>query len=267
MSPRLSRAAKRTQSRQIVLGMLILIVVGLVLGGVSYWWVNREPPLTEALCPHSDPVGHVVLLVDKTDPLTFIQREAFDTFLKNFVDKTVQPGYLVSIFALGENYQDTAKPIFEMCNPGTGEDKSKWTNNRKKLHAQYENRFYRPMLQLATQLQTLTPGKASPIFEMLQLVSTNAFDKHPDIEGDRRLVIVSDMMQNTNEYSMYSAVPDYAAFSKTTYARQTHVRLSGIKIEIQYLINAQNIPYKDHIVFWEKYFQSAGGRLIAVNPF
>jgi hypothetical protein len=267
MARRQSRATERAQRRQIMFGGLILVVVGLVLSGVAYWFVNREPPLTAALCPGNGPAGHVVLLVDKTDPLTFVQREAFATFLKDFVERGVAPGQLVSVFAIGENYQDTAKPLFEMCNPGTGADKSEWTDNLKHLHEQYEKRFYRPMQELTTQLQTITPGKTSPIFEMLQLVSVNAFKKHAAVAGARRLVIVSDMMHNTSAYSMYTTLPDYPTFSKTAYGRQTHVDLAGVNIEIQYLVNAPNLQTRRHVAFWEQYFNNAGGQLTAVQPF
>jgi hypothetical protein len=264
---RLSRAGERAQRRQIILGMLILVGVGLVLGAIAYWWVNREHPLTASLCPSNGPTGHVVLLVDKTDPLTFVQREAFDTFLINFVERGVAPGHLVSVFALGEAYQETAKPVFELCNPGTGADKSEWTTSIKKLIEQYESRFYRPMLELATQLQTVTPGKTSPIFEMLQLVSVNAIKKHTTINGDRRLIIVSDMMHNTSEYSMYVTPPDYMAFAHTAYGRQTHVDLAGVNVEIQYLVNAPILQTRRHITFWEQYFNNTGGRLTTVQPF
>ena len=267
MARRQSRVAERTQRRLIMFGVLILVVVLLMFGGLVYWLVNREPPLTAALCPSNGPAGHVVLLVDKTDPLSFVQREAFDTFLKNFVDREVAPGQLVSVFALGENYQDTAKPLFEMCNPGTGADKSELTNNLEKLHKQYQNRFYQPMLQLATQLQTVTPGKTSPIFEMLQLISVNAFKKHATINGTRRLVIVSDMLHNTSAYSMYTTLPDYATFAQTAYRYQTHVNLSGVKVKIQYLVNAPNLQTRRHIAFWEQYFVEAGGELTSVQPF
>ncbi len=267
MARRQSRAAKRAQRNLYMYGVLILVVVVAVLAGVVYWWINRNPPLTDALCPGNGPAGHVVLLVDKTDPLTFVQRESFDIFLKGFVERGVAPGELVSVFALGENYQDSAKPLFEMCNPGTGADKSEWTDNLKKLHEQYQNRFYQPMLQLATQLQTVTPGKTSPIFEMLQLVSVNAFKKHTAINGTRRLVIVSDMLHNTSAYSMYGTVPDYASFAPTAYGRQTHVDLTGVNIDIQYLVNAPNLQTRRHVLFWEQYFNQAGGRLTSVQPF
>lgn len=267
MARRISRAAERAQRRNIMLGVLILLVVGLVLGGVGYWYGNRPPPLDQALCPGNGPTGHVVLLVDKTDPLTFVQREAFNTFLNDFVERGVEPGQLVSVFALGENYEETAKPLFEMCNPGSGADKSEWTDNLKKLHQQYQNRFYQPMLQLATQLQTVTPGKTSPIFEMLQLVSANALKKHTKINGDRRLVVVSDMLHNTSEYSMYATLPDYPQFAETAYGRRTHVNLAGVNVEIQYLVNAPNLQTRRHIKFWEQYFNNAGGRLTAVRPF
>jgi hypothetical protein len=216
------------------------------------------------MCPAEGPQGHVVLLVDKTDPLNFIQKEAFTALLQELAGAGVEPGYLVSVFALGENYKATAKPIFEMCNPGNGQGKSELTANIKMLKRQFDEKFHGPMLRLADELQTANPGKTSPVFEMLQLASINSFRKH-DIAGPKRLIIVSDMLQNTPEYSMYKGIEDFQSFRSSEYSKKLHVDFKGASVELHYIMNTPHLQTRKQLLFWEEYFKNANGRLSAVH--
>lgn len=268
MARKKSRTEAKQQRNHILLAVAILVVVVCVVTGIAYWLVNREGPIDKVtMCPAEGPQGHVVLLVDKTDPLNFIQKEAFTTLLQELAGagvEGVEPGYLVSVFALGEDYKATAKPIFEMCNPGSGQGKNELTANLKMLKRQFQEKFHGPMLKLGDELQTANPGKTSPVFEMLQLASINSFRKH-DIAGPKRLIIVSDMLQNTPEYSMYKGIEDYQSFRSSEYSKKLHVDFMGASVELHYIMNTPHLQTRKQLLFWEEYFKNANGRLSAVH--
>jgi hypothetical protein len=218
----------------------------------------------QSLCPASGPIGHYVLLVDKTDPLTFTQNEAFTVILRELVEKRIPEGYLLSVFVLGEDFKETAKPLIERCNPGNGRDKSEFTENVRQLNKQYQEGFLEPLLEQSNALVATQPAKYSPIFEMMQLVAINGFRSH-DVKGERRLVVLSDMLQNTAQFSMYKGTVDYATYASTPYGQKTQLELRGVKVEVHYLMNRPDIQTKRNLNFWEEYFEKAGAKLVSAR--
>lgn len=263
---RVTHRAKQQRVKQLVLGTVAIVFAVGVVGSAAYYLNQREPPLDPVtLCPSKGPAGHIVLLVDKTDPLTFTQKQAFYVVLRELVEKKTPEGYLLSVFALGEDFKQTAKPLVELCNPGDGANKSEYTANLKKLRDQYESQFIEPLMRQADDLQALKPAKVSPIFEMMQLVGINGFRKH-DVKGKRRLVVMSDMLQNTPGLSMYQRPLDYAEFASSDYAKKVQADLPGVEVEIHYLMNTPQLQTKRNLKFWEDYFDKAGARVVSVRP-
>ena len=265
---RLGRYARRQRNITIGFTIVISIVVGLFIAVVTYVKLNAEPGLNKVtLCPADGPQGHFVLLVDKTDPLNFTQKQTFSVTLTDIIQKRTPPGYLLSIFVLDEDFKANAVPLLELCNPGTGAEKSAMTATLKKLRQQYEQKFVEPMRKQSEALLSTTPAKTSPILEMVQLVGINAFRKH-DIKGERRLIILSDMLHNTPQFSMFRSPADYyyAAFSLTAYGKKTQVDLGGVDVELLYLLHTPQLQTRRNLLFWEDYFKKSGARVVAVQP-
>lgn len=261
-----SRAARKRHSKNLAIGITALAFFLVSLAGVAYYLVTREPGLDrQTLCPKSGPIAHTVLLVDKTDPLNFSQKQAFLRLLEEIVDRGIAPGELVSVFVLGEDFREGAKPLVEICNPGSGEGKSELTSNVAKLNAQYRERFREPLLKQADALISTKPAKNSPLIEMLQLVSINGFRKHA-VKGARRLIIVSDMLHKTPQYSMYQGVPDFAAYASTEYARKMRTELGGVQVELHQVLNYPKLQTPKQLDFWKELFSRSGARIVSVRP-
>lgn len=262
---RIGRRAQQRRNLQIVLTVLLILVTGAVLGGIAYFMGSRLPGLDDRMCPASGPVGHVVLLVDTTDPFSFTQKQAYSAMVKEIIEKKTPQGFLFSVFVLGEDFKTGSSPLVELCNPGTGADKNEFTANLRKLRRQYEEGFSRPLIAQAEGLVGTQPSKSSPVLEMLQLVAINGFRRN-DIKGERRLIIVSDMLHNTPQFSMYRELPDYGAFATSAYGQKTQLHLEDIEIELHYLINAAKHQTRQNLNFWEQHFNKAGARVVVVRP-
>lgn len=263
---RIGRRAQQRRIKEIVLGTLALLVVLLAVAGTSYFMMNRPEDLNiETMCPAEGPIGHYVLLVDKTDPLNFTQEQAFSVIFRELVEKRIPEGYLLSVFVLGENFEQTALPLVELCNPGDGSGKSELTSNVKKLQLQYQAKFIEPMLEVSKSLLSTEPANQSPILEMLQLVSINAFRKH-SITGERRLILMSDMLHNTPQYSMYQGNIDYPTFSETDYGSKARLEIPGVEVELHYFMNRPGLQTVRLNRFWEMHFEKASARIIASTP-
>lgn len=246
-------------------GVVLLIFTFAAVALVVYTQVSRDPPLNKTtMCPAAGPLGHIVLLVDKTDPLNFTQRQAFKVAMRELVETKVPEGHLLSIFVLGEKFEQSALPLIELCNPGSDAGKSELSANLQRLRRQYEERFVRPLEEAAMSLVAEAPAKASPIFEMLQLVGINGFRKHA-VKGPKRLVLVSDMLHNTSQFSMYTGPAEYELFESTDYAKRTQAELQGVSVELHYLMTTPKLQTRRNQVFWERYFDRAGARLSHVS--
>lgn len=246
-----------------IIAAVVVILAAIGVGGYHFY---KQPKSADkvTLCPADGPLGHVVVMVDNTDPYSFIQREAFTQALRSLSDEVVPEGHLLSVFSLGENFENNAKPLFERCNPGTSVGKSEVTENLKRIDHRYQEYFKGPIQNLEDSLLSISSAKYSPIFEMIQLASINGF-RSQNIQGPRRLIIFSDMLPNTAEFSMFSGIPDYNIFSKSPYGERIKTDLSGVKVEIQYLMKYPKLQTMKQLHFWESYFEEAGARLTRVS--
>lgn len=241
---RKSKLARSRQRTNIFLGsMSLLVVIGLVSGAV-WWWSQKKSgvdPVT--LCPMSGPLGHNVLLIDKTDPFNLPQKAAFDLLVTHLVSKETPPGYLLSIYVLGDDFKAQTKPLVELCNPGDAKGHSELTENTKQLTRQYKDRFLKPVFEQSTELLNIPTAQESPILEMLQMVNLNSLQRH-NVDGPKQLIVLSDLLQNSKQLNMYKSVPTFENFSLTSYAQKTKSSLADINVKVHLLQNAPALQKK-----------------------
>lgn len=262
---RASRAHRRRAQRNVLWAVALGVLSLAAVGAAALYVAFQDPPLDpQTLCPAQGPAGHVVLLVDTTDPFTFTQQKAFQVFLEDFGRGKVKQGELLSVFVLGEDFRATAEPVFNMCNPGRGDDRNRWTSNPEKYRKVFEERFVAPMLALSDTLLKQPRANASPIFEMIQMTAITGFRRHR-VQGPRRLVVVSDLLHNTPQYSQYSGDTSFERLAGTAYFQKVRTDLEGAEVEVFYLVNAPKLQGRPHVKFWEDYFQAINGRLTAVK--
>jgi hypothetical protein len=263
---RASRRQAERARREVMLGAIAFVVAIAIAGGAAWAYFSRPADALDAqLCPPGGPTGHYVLLVDKTDPLTFTQKQAFEVRLRELVQHRTPKGYLLSVFVLGESFRDNARPLVELCNPGDGSDRSALTANLARLKHQYDEGFIAPLMNEADALQSATPSPTSPIFEMLQLVGINAFQAR-GIRGEKRLIVMSDMLHNTTQFTMYRGQPDFGEFARSDYGRRVQAQLPGVDVELDMLMNTPQRQTRRQLKFWEDYFDKAGARIVLVEP-
>jgi hypothetical protein len=275
---RTGRRQEREERKQLFLGIaifLLLIVAG--VGGGYWWWINQSH-LDERLCPKDGPLGHTILLIDKTDPPSLIQKSALNQLLAevaqrhaaNFMapagaEQPVRVGELLSIFVVGEDYKNNTEPIFSRCNPGLGGDANVFLANPKRLESIFRREFDDRLEAVREQLIAVSPSKWSPIMEMFQLVAINGF-KRSATGGKRRLIVVSDMLHNTPQYTFFKQQQDFEAFSKTSYFQQVRTDFPHVTADIRYLMYSPTLQTNSLTYFWEAYFKAMGGTLSSAKP-
>jgi hypothetical protein len=257
---RRSKVARSRQRSNIFLGSVAFVMVIFVLGASVWWWSQKRTANDpKTLCPLDGPLGHNILLVDKTDPLNLAQKAAFDLLVTDLISHKTPPGYLLSIFVLGDDFVAQTKPLVELCNPGDGKGHNELTENIKQLNRMYKDRFLNRIFEQSTQLLSIAPAKESPILEMFQMVSLNAIQKH-QVDGPKTLVILSDLLQNSRQLNMYKGLPNFSQFANTAYAQKTQINFKDVDIQIHYLRNSPDLQGENLSLFWKEYFKAAGSK-------
>lgn len=261
---RKSRLAQKKSRNNVIIGLAFIALVIAVLAGVIWWDSVRPAPLdSQTLCPLSGPLGHQILLVDRTDPFNEAQKSAFDNAVKDLVE-SLPVGHLFSVFVLGDDFKAQTKPLLDLCNPGDGQGKSGLTENIKALRTQYVNNFTQPLRSVTTELLSINSAKESPIIEMLQLVYLNSVQVHK-VKGPINLYILSDMMQFSAAMDMYKSPPNFEKYDATYAAKKLWVNLEGIDVHVILLNNNIKNQSPAFMEFWNSYFKRANVKSLEVT--
>ena len=254
---RQTRQQKRKTRNNLLLSVFFISLVLLGLGG-AYWWSSQRKPGLDpvTLCPVEGPLGQRVLLIDRTDPFNLAQKTALDIFIKQLVQDT-PPGYLLSVYVLGDDFKANTAPLFELCNPGDGQDQSQLTANLKALKQQYVKHFIEPMLTITQGMMDSQPAKESPILEMLQLVNLNSIQKQ-QVKGEVVLYVLSDMLQNSKALNMYGKPVSFEAYASSYGASKLFVDFSHVKVQVHLVNSSPRTLNPGLIDFWKAYFEKAG---------
>jgi hypothetical protein len=239
---------------------LLLIGVGIALTLKSQ--AVAVPTGAATLCPTKRPLSSVVvILLDVSDRFSEPQRLQIQNHLARIRDSVPRFG-LVEVYTVDRLGRRVTEPVFHLCNPGTGADlnriyqnpelaKKKWNGFADKLAADIDRQVSLPAMQ------------TSPIFEAIQATALRTFGK-PEHDGlPKRLVIVSDLLQNVpGGLSMYDGVPSFRSFRRTAYFSRVRADLRGVSVAIYYLARpGVGKQGRRHLGFWDAYFRFQGARV------
>ncbi|KFF42252.1 hypothetical protein JH25_00230 [Pseudomonas sp. BRG-100] len=251
--------------------LVIWAVVLLVLAGIGWgiWTMLQKDTLDKVtLCPSKGPVAQYVVLIDNTSPFSFNEKAALSQRIKSLVINDLPVGALISVFLLDEDYKQHDTPLFERCKPTQWKDDMKYLSSKRLVEKDYADKFDKPLDVVMQHISLDEKAKTSPIFEMLQLVGIKAFE-HSNVQGDKQLIIFSDMVANEASFSMYrSTLPSYKEFANTPYGRKsTAMTLQDVKVTINMLTAEPSAaPYGKRSDFWAHYFEANQAKLESVNP-
>ncbi len=278
--PRQSRRSRYQRSNSVSVGQLLVIAAAIILlcviGGYfvySNFLADKEEYDSNTACRlvnnEINPNGHTVILIDETDVLTPIQQDYIKAHLNRFVQDELQIGELLSIYLLDDQLISGRRPVFNMCKMRDGSDADKFTENQRLMAMRFQKTFQGPFKQ---RLDSAISGKTSldysPIFEALQLIAVNSFDKYK-VNGDKRLLIFSDMLHRTpkpNEYSMFTQKHSFEQLKKTNYYQKVKTYMPGTIVSLYILSSYPQYQKMDLAEFWKDYFRDSGAYVEQIIP-
>jgi hypothetical protein len=180
-----------------------------IVGTLTYAYVHfqPEPRDEETLCLRSAAsasavaeTGHHILLVDKTDKWNDPQGSRLRSVVIGMRDQ-LGLNERLSLFIFENRVDEGFPPKFSRCNPGRGSDTNFFTSNPRKWEKKFNDDFGKPLDGIIAELIKPTEGDLSPILEILIDITNRDELNKGDIP--RRIVIVSDMLQNSDAYTFF----------------------------------------------------------------
>lgn len=155
--------------------------------------------------------------------------------------------------------------IFSRCNPGTAADTDPWLDDPERVQREWVRQFEAPLDQALEMLLTPSESSTSPILETVRgLTWRSDFTQE---QAERRIVLVSDMLQNSVAHSMYAqevSERTFEAFERRPRAELQIPDLNSVDVDLHILRSEEALPYQDEAFesFWHDYFGRTGAELI-----
>lgn len=267
--PRYRKRKQATQRKNLIGSLLIFAVLGLVafLAFFRYELQNKQLAYdTETLCPSNiTSPKYVALVFDKSDAYNKIQQQ----FLRRFFDDfkaNLLPGTRISIYVIDAHNNKEIAPDFVVCVPRTGDDANALYENPKLIRQRWHERFEQPLDLAINGFMQPAQADFSPIMEVFQTISLSAFPLGSETVP-KQIILISDMLQHTPEWSHYRGQMDFSNLQKTLYYQRINTDLQQAEVNILYVRREgmEKLQNKRHAFFWSDFIQSIGGRVTLIE--
>jgi len=273
-STRGSDRRRKKRRRLHVKAVFFIMIAAAILSGAVYLREKAKsanPQLGDDLCRVTQsPASYHAVLIDRTDPYNETQRASIKKMLETWRAQ-IPTWSQVTVFAVSGVNETRLTPELSLCNPPAEADRL--IQNPERVKERWNAGFVLPLERRIDELIGAEALPHSPIMEMIQSVAISAF---PEVSSSgvarepRELVIISDMLHNTEEYSHYrDTTLSFRAFRDTPYFQRIRADLRGVVITIFYARRdgdgAELRQGRDHVTFWEEYFMSMGATLNRVR--
>lgn len=232
MARRRTRAAKAANRKKYISVIAVAAMLGIIVAGGA-WYVSERSAmdaLDENLCP-PEPAEYVAVVVDVTDPLTLAQRQD----LRNKLDaltETIPLGGRLAFFRVAPAQDKLLEPLLEVCNPGSVTDFSEMSRDLKQVQEKFERGFEQPILDTYEKIFTASGSEQSPILSSMQSVNLTELQTGQALQKPRRLILISDLLENTSDLSFYGRLPTAEEVLESAGFTSRRTDLRGVEVEL-----------------------------------
>lgn len=204
------------------------------------------------------------ILLDETDGYSRGQAASITTYLENLLANSLIDEKF-TFYSLGPSVNSFFQDFYA-CNPGGELDQADLTPEQR---MQYRNWGADFLDRLSVYIDALIDRSAadnSPIMEMIQYVANQ--NQYADDETEKRLILVSNLIHNTPEFSHYRDASNFGTVSSDENLSRLLAPLSNVDVEILFVQRSQllAIQNRSHIeTFWRPFVNTSGGRIVSVE--
>lgn len=249
----------------IVILSVSLVALGAATAGYIYLQQSRIQLDPDTLCPTSGPTSTTAILIDSTDPLAAVQKDYVQKYFDEF-SETIPRGALVSMYSASSYSEQQFEPTARLCNPGDGSGASELTSNPQRLRQRWRDMFREPFRNMVETDIERDGASRSPLLEMLKALSVDAFPLD-DRTFPLQLIVVSDMLANTPQYSHYRNDVNFESLQEQAYFVHLFPNLRDVDVRVLYIgrEGLEEIQTRQHAEFWAAYFEFVGASLKSIK--
>jgi hypothetical protein len=264
-----------------IIGSMLIVLALVVAGGAAWFYQSQRSTQLElnpsTLCPKEagwrPPAAYVVLL-DQTDPIAELQRKsvANQVLIQMQTDLegpdaermkharvevwTFSDG-MANAYQVGDVQLSLSSALL-MCNPGPPEKWDHLYKNAdlvKKQHA----RFYASVRDIIESSLRFPEAKKSPVIEALYGIGAQVLSSPAVLGSRKRLLVVSDLLQNTRNLSFFTSKPNFEAWRRTASSRLAMPNLQGVAVTAFVIPGSRSdLQGEDFARFWIALLTAAG---------
>ena len=153
----------------------------------------------------------------------------------------------------------TTRPLFSVCNPGKPTMLTDLYRGRRYTQRDFDQRFLGAAEEMITQVSQPGEAQASPIVETVRRALRRA-DFNPSIP-QRRLILISDMRQNSDQLNIYSNRNRASALSSLV-QRELGEGAQNVAFDVYFVAHGHdyNVSENDVRDAWASAFQTINAR-------
>lgn len=266
----MARSARRRRKQKADAAGIVLILAVLVLVGAGGWFylgARSAAELDEKNCVRGQPAAVHAVVIDRTDQISDVQRASVRRDLENWILE-LPPNELVEIYAVVPKQGAGVEPHFSGCTVPKASGTDPLYGNPRLAEKRWNEKFHGPIQATLDELLSPEPKEESPIMETVQMIGIDLFRRPQARNASGHLLLISDMLENSKDYSQYKGSIDFGSYRGTPHYLRTRPRLPNVDVEIWYLrrSNATQHQGRKHIDFWEAWFSDVGAVLSRVLP-
>ena len=242
-----------------VIAALTIIIVTIMVGS------NGRDPMT--LCPDSGPRKLTVIVVDMTDRVGTTSREDILGRLEDLVLGS-RSEEMMLVYGTSWSPSHTNSPRIMVCNPGDPDQANPLISSPERIRKELEERFLKPLNILFRELVDTHEADSSPLMETIQLISVTQFSRQRYAEVPKQLILVSDLMQNSENLSLYRDIPNFVDFAQTAGGEALQANLTNVVVNILFVPRGAHMRLNitnQLIGFWNLWIGAQGGILNRVS--
>ena len=244
--------------------LAFIVGVGMLAALVYAALIDPGKPKVDqrTLCAQGPRRALNAIVIDRSEPFNALQQRDILQTLKRFAAQS-EAGEQFDVIEMGVLGNLSVEPVAVLCNPGgnkddTLRDRLETTAISKRV---FEERFVQGLKSAVQQELSVPPMANSPIMEMVQGVQVAVLK--PADATHKRLIIVSDLMQHSSNYSQYGkATYDWPQFKQSDAFKRLAVDVSGVSVRILYVPRktGPSVQKNGHMEFWSQYFTELGAK-------
>lgn len=235
------------------IALMLTSVFGLFAGAAM-----NQPPATDAdthcRLDRRDP-SHTIILVDQSDPFNATDIAWVRALLDDEARALPKSGRLtLAVPNAGSPYDPVT--IWSACSPGSAAGANPIFQNPRMIEQAWQRRFHEPLMMGAEAVLIDNVAPSSPLMEAIFTLGDR-----PDFQGQvpaRRLILVSDLMQHSRDFSMYRSGTEWDAF-ETSALMSMRPGLAGVDVVARVVPRQEYaLPLGDVKAFWQRWFMQTG---------